>query len=162
MKSTTIRRVLFPVSYFVIIFSSLNGPRLLVLQPALAIIGGLLFIYSLIQMIRIHGLFPEKHDKPGDFPILLTDGPYRLCRHPFYFWTMMNLLSIPLILGSIPGLILWIAIFPFWVILIKIEEKELVEYWGSKYINYMKKTPMLPTIRSFREYFRVKKRRSNI
>ncbi len=156
MKSTAIRRVLFPVSYFVVVLCSLYGPRLLVVQPALTIFGGLLFIYSLIQMIRIHNLFPEKHEKPEDFPTLLTNGPYRLCRHPFYFWTIMNLLSIPLILGSIPGLVSWACMFPFWLILMKIEERELVEYWGEKYIIYMENTPMLPTIKSFREYIRMK------
>lgn len=158
LKSIIIRRILFPVSYIVMIICSLNGSRLLVLQPALTIFGGLLFIYSLMQMIRIHSLFPEKHEKPEDFPILLTNGPYRLCRHPFYFWTIMNLLSIPLILGSIPGVVSWTAVFPLWIILMKAEEKELIMYWGKQYIAYMEKTPMLPTFNSFRKYLKMRRK----
>ena len=160
MESTRIRRPLFILSYLVVVLLSFYGPRLLFLQPLLLIIGGLLFLYSIGQMMRIHGLFPERHDKPSDFPELITWGPYSLCRHPFYFWTIINQLSIPLILGSLPGLVAWLASLPFWVILMKTEEKELIEYWGDKYREYMRKTPMLPTPDSIKRY--LKKRDRNI
>ncbi len=154
MESTRIRRPLFILSYLIVVLLSFYGPRLLFLQPLLLIIGGLLFLYSICQMMRLHRLFPERHDKPSDFPELITWGPYSLCRHPFYFWTMINQLSIPLILGSLPGLVAWLATLPFWVILMKIEEKELVEYWGDKYREYMRKTPMLPTPDSIKRCLR--------
>ncbi len=154
------RRPLFILSYLVVVLLSFYGPRLVFLQPLLVIIGGLLFLYSIGQMMRLHGLFPERHNKPSDFPELLTWGPYSLCRHPFYFWTITNQLSIPLIFGSLPGLVCWLATLPFWIIFMKIEEKELIEYWGNKYREYMRKTPMLPTPDSIKRY--LKKRDRNI
>ncbi len=160
MESGRIRRPLFVLSYLGVVLLSFYGPRLVALQPLLVIIGGLLFLYSIGQMIRLHGLFPEKHDKPSDFPELITWGPYSLCRHPFYFWTIINQLSIPLILGSLSGLIAWLATLPFWIIFMRIEEKELIEYWNDKYREYMRKTPMLPTPGSIKSYF--KKRERNI
>jgi len=135
------RKVLILASYPVLIYVSIrygNG-----FHPIYSSIGVVLFILSTLVAYKIHSLYPARHDKPSDFPKLLTDGPYRLCRHPFYASLMINQLSIPLIGNSTMGLLLFILLIPFWIILIKKEERELIEYWGEEYINYMKKTPML-------------------
>ncbi len=52
-----------------------------------------LFIISSIVAYRIHRMYPERHDKPSDFPQLLTTDPYALCRHPFYATLIVNQLS---------------------------------------------------------------------
>jgi len=141
LDSAFIRKVLILTSYPVLIYVSIkhnNG-----FHPIYSSVGIVLFILSTLTAYRIHSLYPPKHDKPSDFPKLLTEGPYRFCRHPFYASLMINQLSIPLISSSAMGLLLFLSIIPFWMIVIKKEERELIEYWGEEYVNYMKKTPML-------------------
>ncbi|MCD6096376.1 MAG: hypothetical protein J7J99_07440 [Thermoprotei archaeon] len=36
---------------------------------------------------------------------------------------------------------------PLWILLIKIEEKELINQWGKEYEEYMSKVPMLIPIK---------------
>jgi len=96
----------------------------------------------------IHRSYPDKHDKPSDMGRLFTEGPYELCRHPFYLFTILAQLSIPLVPVSAPGLVLAAGLLPAWLLLVRIEERELLEYWGEAYKEYMKRTPaLIPDIR---------------
>ena len=71
----------------------------------------------------IHRSFPTRHDKPEDIEELFMEGPYELCRHPFYFFTMLSRISISLTLASLIGLFVAIALIPAWLFLIKVEER---------------------------------------
>ncbi len=106
-------------------------------------IGILFLIFTVIAGIRIHNMYPRRHDKPSDFPELLTKGPYAICRHPFYSVLIINLYSLALIGSSIYGIIATTISIPLWIYLIKIEEKELIKYWDERYLLYMEKTSML-------------------
>ncbi|CUX76962.1 hypothetical protein CHITON_0183 [Thermococcus chitonophagus] len=88
--------------------------------------------------IYIHSLFPKKHDRPEDFKELLTDGPYRYVRHPFYSAFIFMSFGIALFFSSIPGLFCYSLMLPLWNKLAELEEKELLEYWGEKYEDFMK------------------------
>jgi len=103
----------------------------------------MLFFTSVALMASIHRKYPSKHDRPEDIGELYCEGPYALCRHPLYLLMVLAQVSIPLFMVSLWGFVTWVLFLPGWVLFIKIEEKELIEYWGEKYINYMKKTPML-------------------
>ena len=70
-------------------------------------------------------------------------GPYELCRHPMYFFAVIAQLSIPITLLSLWGILVVVALTPLWLHLIKLEERELIEYWGQAHADYMKRTPML-------------------
>ena len=99
------------------------------------------FVLSVIGMVKVHSMYPEKHDKPSDFPKLLKGDPYSIIRHPLYALAIVNQLSIPILFLSLQGLITFIICLPLWYVLIKIEEKELIEYWGGEYLRYMKDQP---------------------
>ena len=117
----------------------LGGPA----RAAVSAAGAAMLYASVALAAAIHRSFPEKHDTPEDTGVLFTEGPYGLCRHPFYFFTMLAQLSIPLIYASLAGLAVAAALIPAWRLLIAVEERELLEYWGEKYLEYMEKVPAL-------------------
>ena len=136
-----------PLSYAVIVLCSLthfNSICSAVLREAMFIAGATVFALTIAAAIRIHSMFPKhRHDRPEDFDKLLTTGPYALCRHPFYLMLILNQLSIPVMLASLVGVATWAALLAGWLYLIRIEERELVAYWGDEYLNYAKEVPML-------------------
>ena len=107
------------------------------------LVGSTTFFISVALASAIHRSFPPKHDRPEDFERLYTEGPYQLCRHPFYFFLMLIQISIPLIFLSAPGLLLALAFIPLWYALAKVEEEELINYWDTMYLEYKKRVPML-------------------
>ncbi len=88
-------------------------------------------------------MFPAKHDRPEDFPSLLKEGPYRYCRHPFYSALILNQISIPMIMHSLIGTVFFGAFLPAWYLLIRLEEAELISFWGEEYLTYMRKVPAI-------------------
>ena len=111
------------------------------------LMGSATLFVSTALASAIHRSFPPKHDRPEDFERLYLEGPYKLCRHPFYFFLMLIQISIPLIFLSVPGLVMTILLIPAWFILVKTEERELVSYWGAKYLEYVRSVPMLIPIK---------------
>ncbi len=110
---------------------------------SIKLVGSIMLFISVALASAIHRSFPPKHDKPEDFERLYTEGPYQLCRHPFYFFLMLIQISIPLIFLSAPGSLLALAFIPLWYTLAKVEEEELINYWGAMYLEYKRKVPML-------------------
>ncbi len=148
VESHRFRKAFLWVSYSVIVIASLLSVGKLTLpQPYDSLVrlaGVALFITSVLFAVKIHSMFPkERHDKPGDFSKLLTEGPYAYCRHPFYLTLIINQLSIPLLFTSWAGLLTYVAFLPGWCVLIRLEERELIEYWGDEYIKYMERVPAL-------------------
>jgi len=88
---------------------------------------------------------------PSDFPRLLREGAYSVIRHPFYALTIVNQISISILLLSTEGLLASILCIPLWIILIVLEEKELIEYWGKEYLNYKKRSSSFNTLTSEKE-----------
>jgi len=101
-------------------------------------------------------MFPERHDNLSDFPRLLKEGPYAYCRHPFYLALIANQASIPLITCSMARLVGFATIILFWLFLIHVEEKELLEHWGEAYKEYVERVPALLPIR-LKAFMRKKK-----
>ena len=72
---------------------------------------------------------------------LVTNGPYRWVRHPFYVSVLLlicaaSLLSANWFLGIV-GLLVFLLLA---MIRISIEERKLVERFGEEYRSYMKRT----------------------
>ncbi len=148
VESHRFRKAFLRVSYpTLVIVSLLSVGKLRLPQPydgLVRLVGVALFITSVLFAVKIHSMFPkERHDKPGDFSKLLTEGPYAYCRHPFYLTLIINQLSIPLLFSSWAGLLTYAALLPGWYVLIRLEERELIEYWGDEYVRYMEEVPTL-------------------
>jgi len=78
------------------------------------------------------GMQPEHH--------LVTNGPYRLVRHPGYLSYILSMMGIGLALSSLVGLGLLILVVPFILWRIQHEEKMLVAEFGEEYQTYMQET----------------------
>ncbi len=147
MRSSRFRKVLIPLSYAGIVTASFIDNVTPTLPPLLGIVltvlGAALFVLSAAVAWRVHSMFPKKHDRPEDFPRLLREGPYRYCRHPFYLALILNQASIPVIMSSAVGAAFSLAALPAWYHLIRLEEAELVSYWGEEYLAYMREVPAI-------------------
>ncbi len=80
--------------------------------------------------------------------ILVTHGPYRWVRHPFYLASAMTVIANTLITASgflaVTGTAAFLAI----VARTSIEEKRLIDRFGRDYVSYMRRTGrFLPRIR---------------
>ncbi len=147
VPSYRFRRVFLWIGYTVLVASSLGAAGTLT-PPApwfmvLRVFGAVLFAASVLAAVWIHSMFPPRHDRPEDFEELMTSGPYAYCRHPFYLALMVNQFSLPILFLSLTGLIVYLLLLPLWLMLIKLEERELLEYWGERYREYMRRVPML-------------------
>ncbi len=148
MESKRLRRIAINLGYIIVILLSILNigkfPGIsITLLILIEVIGITLFIASLFAAFYIHSMYPKKHDTPSDFPELLKTGPYSVVRHPFYLAVMINQLSIALVLASWLGLLAFLALLPLWLHLIKVEEEELLDYWGDEYKRYMREVPRL-------------------
>jgi len=151
-RSVTIRKLVAGLGTALIIAVSLltsgSLPLTGLLRIAISTLGATALYISIALALAIHRSYPARHDKPEDIGKLLTEGPYELCRHPLYFFTMITQISIPLTLASLIGLLVAISLAPAWLLLVKVEERELIDYWGEEYLNYMKRVPaLIPDLR---------------
>ncbi len=152
VRSVVLRRLVAGVGTVTVITISFISVGSLPLRGIIGITtsltGSVLLYVSIALAAAIHRSYPEKHDSPRDTGTLFTEGPYSLCRHPFYLFLILVQASIPLIFLSFWGIIVITGFIPLWLLLVRIEEKELIEYWGSKYREYMEKTPaILPLLK---------------
>ncbi|WP_297549022.1 methyltransferase, partial [Thermococcus sp.] len=138
-NSWRFRRLVF------LVFSTIPVISALVHYPPITgTVGRFLSLTGLVIMlvsggiaIYVHSLFPKKHDRPEDFGKLLKDGPYRFVRHPFYSAFMFLGFGIALFFASVPGIAVSLLMVPLWGRLAEMEEKELLEYWGREYGEFM-------------------------
>ncbi|WP_297489078.1 isoprenylcysteine carboxylmethyltransferase family protein [Thermococcus sp.] len=128
-----------------LVFATIPVISALVHYPAITgTAGKLMSIAGLVIMlvsggiaVYVHSLFPKKHDRPEHFEKLLKDGPYRFVRHPFYSAFLFLGFGIALFFASVPGMIASLLMVPLWEKLAEIEERELLEYWGREYMEFM-------------------------
>jgi protein-S-isoprenylcysteine O-methyltransferase Ste14 len=75
---------------------------------------------------------------------LIVKGPYTYCRNPMTLGTDLFYLGVAIWLGSLSAIGLNL-VYPMGILIyIKlIEEKELEERFGSEYLEYKKRTPLL-------------------
>ena len=73
---------------------------------------------------------------------LITIGVYRYLRHPQYLGFLLITLGWLIHWPTIPTAAMWPIIVVMYYRLAKKEEKESVERFGDKYLQYIKKVPM--------------------
>ena len=78
----------------------------------------------------------EKHE-------LVTHSIYKHVRHPAYTGNFLFWFGTPLLFSSWYGFLIMPLLIPFFLYRIKIEESMLIEKFGSKYLEYMKRTKKL-------------------
>jgi protein-S-isoprenylcysteine O-methyltransferase Ste14 len=72
---------------------------------------------------------------------LKKDGFYAYVRHPSYFASILSFIGFGISLNNwISLLIITVLIFTAFMIRIRIEEKALIDHFGSEYLDYRKKT----------------------
>lgn len=75
---------------------------------------------------------------------LLVVGPFKQCRNPMVFGTLMAYLGCSILTGSLLSAAAVILFAVLLVIYIKrIEEKELEERFGQEYLDYKRRTPFI-------------------
>ncbi|MFA4641309.1 methyltransferase family protein [Pyrococcus kukulkanii] len=138
MESSKFRKIVFTVFFLLIPVSAIFHVPVDGLSRAMHIAGALILAITVPLAIYIHSLFPKKHDRPEDFKELLTNGPYKYVRHPFYSAFIFMGFGIALFFSSILGLFCYMLMLPLWNRLAELEEMELLEYWGEEYREFMK------------------------
>ena len=74
---------------------------------------------------------------------LIQHGAYRHVRHPITLAALIYTPAIPLVLSSLYGFLVMLAIIPLFLYRIGIEENMLIEKFGPEYVEYMKRTRKL-------------------
>ena len=82
---------------------------------------------------RFHQAVVTIHDDHA----VVTDGPYRVVRHPMYAGSALTFLGIGLALGTVPALIVAFGgTLPAMIRRIQVEERELHGALGERYTAY--------------------------
>ena len=111
---------------------------------ALFIGGMLLFGYVLLYLRS--GFFGDTKPK---LDFLITNGPYRFCRHPLYLSFFIIILGIDLMLRSVLGLVVtFLFSVPSIIYRAKTEDELLRKKFSTEWENYAEKVGLLfPKIR---------------
>ena len=79
---------------------------------------------------------------------LITTGPYRWIRHPFYVTLLMFVLATSLLAANWLMALIGVAVFALLAIRMPIEERKLAERFGDEYLAYKARTGMfVPRLR---------------
>ena len=71
---------------------------------------------------------------------LVTDGPYRYVRHPFYLAFFIAIVGGSIVTANLYLFMTGLLPFAFLIARTRIEEEKLIERFGDEYRNYMSKT----------------------
>jgi len=146
-----LRRFVIAMNYGVTaVFSALRQNTLPFIGSGTYVVkfsAAVLFLASIALAAAIHHWFPERHEKPRDFPRLYTEGPYAYCRHPFYLLLILLQFSIPLYICSMEGVVTAFLTLPAWYMLARAEETDLLKCYGEAYRKHMEHVPMFILLR---------------
>jgi protein-S-isoprenylcysteine O-methyltransferase Ste14 len=75
---------------------------------------------------------------------LLTTGPFRCCRNPMSFGTILAYLGLAVAAGTVVGIALVVVLAALLILYLKrIEEGELAERFGDAYLVYKREVPFI-------------------
>ena len=111
---------------------------LMLAGQGLAVLGLLVAVLQTdsLHFIGLKQLFEE--DKPGG---LVTNGFYKLVRHPIYTFSLLFLWLSPTM--TVNSLVFYIGATMYFLIGAYFEERKLLREFGSVYAEYKAVTPML-------------------
>jgi protein-S-isoprenylcysteine O-methyltransferase Ste14 len=102
--------------------------------------GYLLMAWALITLGRnyqLGGSAPRSEDR------MITDGPYKLARHPMYTAALSISLGLALLVQSWAFLCVFFVYLTLILLLIPMEEEKLLDAYGEQYLSYKRKTGKL-------------------
>ena len=102
--------------------------------------GYLLMAWALVTLGRnyqLGGSAPRSEDR------MITDGPYRLARHPMYTAALSISLGLALLTQSWAFLCVFSVYLALILLLIPVEEERLLKAYGGQYVSYRQKTGKL-------------------
>jgi len=120
-----------PVLYF--------RPVNIVIGSLFLVIGGIYGFWSIYsQLSRASGtplpMMPTQK--------LLIDGPFKQCRNPMTFGTVMAYLGVGILVGSLSSIVFILIIGGLLLTYLKkFEERELEMRFGEEYVKYKENTP---------------------
>ena len=125
------------VSHFIV-------PTVTLIRPPYSFILGVpLILFGVSLNIWADSLFKKRNTpvKPMEMPVaFVTDGPFRISRHPMYLGMAAILLGVAIVLGSILPFafpILFVALMER--LFIPLEEANLEQAFGDDYRAYKKR-----------------------
>ena len=121
-------------------WSILPESRLVLLTGTIITALGLAFaVWARMQLgINWSGAIAMKADQQ-----LIQTGPYAIVRHPIYTGIVMGVLGTAIAIDGLRGILAIVLIFIAYFRKIWIEEKWLVNQFGSEYIQYQLKVKAL-------------------
>lgn len=124
------------------------------LPDGVRLFGGLLAVAStFLKVWTFHSLGTNLTDTvvTREQHALVTHGPYRFVRHPFYTSFAMDVVGISLLIANWASLVLGGAAMVILICRTSIEERKLIERFGDGYRDYMGTTgkylPRLTTLK---------------
>ena len=137
-------RIMPPTYLFLLLVSQIGlnylVPRFKILDYPLSYMGFLLITVGGLLNLWTDKIFKEEETtvKPNKDPSqLLTEGPFRISRHPMYLGMFFILLGAAFVLGTFQSFIfplLFLVLME--VLFIPTEEKNLERLFGEEYIRY--------------------------
>jgi len=105
----------------------------------LAAAGLALFSGWYLARRGIKEVFGTKREKPE----VISEGVFRIVRHPIYTGALLFYLTAILSTLSLVSAAFWLLIIGFYIFICRYEERILTETFGNDYLEYKKKTGML-------------------
>ena len=107
----------------------------------LAILGIGLSIWSIVYMKNVGKGNPFdafNHEIAPRTSLLMTDGPYGICRNPMLLGVFIYHLGVLIVLLSLGAVIVFIIEVLIMTIQVKKEEQRLINDFGNEYVKYKK------------------------
>src|SRR3989338_2224568 len=109
-----------------------------------ALASGILLRYQAVRIFRINGQKWMSHIDAENISALITKGPYKFIRHPYYLSVMLELCGIALFINSFRTIIfIFLIQEPLLWQRIVTEESELIRKFGEQYLLYKKQVPAI-------------------
>ncbi|MBI2135607.1 isoprenylcysteine carboxylmethyltransferase family protein [Candidatus Woesearchaeota archaeon] len=100
--------------------------------------------FSFTTIIGLPEVLPKKYKSK-----LITQGVFSYIRHPRYLEYILFALAMAFVTGSVICYLFFIYTLVAFNFLARLEEKELIQRFGKKYLAYMKRVPrFLPGLRA--------------
>ena len=110
------------------------------LQMPVCIVGAVLFIiaYLLYAEVLRENTYLSRTIEVQEGQKVIDTGLYGIVRHPMYSATLLLFLSMPIVLGSVPAFLIFLA-YPFIIAARLKDEEKLLEEELEGYCEYKKK-----------------------
>ncbi|KKR05314.1 MAG: isoprenylcysteine carboxyl methyltransferase [Candidatus Peregrinibacteria bacterium GW2011_GWC2_39_14] len=131
-------RVLWIIEGLVLYFF-VYSEQVLMSKNIYFLILGSLFIFLGLSYVIWTFIFLAK---PMFTKKLVTSGPYKYSRHPMYVSIYIVLFGVGFLMSLFQWFLVLFSFIPLWYLDCKIEEKQMIDLHGEKYVEYKKRVGM--------------------